>query len=41
MSIEASIKRFQSKKRGIFFHFLDGHDGKAWSERVDLVDVEL
>lgn len=41
MSIQENIKRFQSKKWGVFYHFLGGHDGKAWSERVDKVNVEL
>ena len=41
MSIQSSLKRFRSKKWGIFCHFLGGNDGEAWNERVSNVDVDL
>ena len=41
MSVQKSIERFREKKWGIFYHFLGAHDGKAWSERVAAVDVDL
>lgn len=41
MSVQDTVKRFQSKKWGVFYHFLGGHDGAAWNERVKRVDVNL
>ena len=41
MSIQQRLDRFQSKKWGIFCHFLGGYDAQAWNKRVENVDVEL
>jgi len=41
MSIQSSLDRFQSKKWGIFYHFLGGQDAEAWNHRVDKVNVDL
>ncbi len=41
MSVQSNLERFRSKKWEIFHHFLGQHDGKAWSDRVAKVDVNL
>lgn len=41
MSIQSNLDRFQSKKWGIFYHFLGGNDAEAWNRRVDNVNVDL
>ena len=41
MSIQSKLDRFQSKKWGIFYHFLGDHDSEAWNKRVNNADVNL
>lgn len=41
MTNEKSLEHFRGKKWGIFHHFLGGHDGAAWNDRVNRVDVDL
>lgn len=41
MDIQRALDRFQSKKWGVFYHFLGGNDAVSWNERVNSVNVEL
>ena len=40
MSVQENLDRFLSKKWGIFYHFLGGHDAQAWNRRVNNADVK-